>query len=272
MGFTFNGKHSSAFGITTKIKNRPHFPEPKNHTEDDASRDGEYNFSTANPDGRTRYSPKIIEVECGFVQKDMTHIQIRAHEIAVWLAAGEQKLIFDDEKALAYLARVANRLDLEPLIARVGKFTLAFRCRPFADGRCQSDLPIPDAGEEVKVVAGYGYRFDMTPTVYSVTSNKTISVYNAGNWYVKPKIKISGSFTKISLTANGKTLNYNTPLSNAEILLDCDLSKAIKDNAVNVNSNVSGQYLELSSGFNSIEITGTALNCTVTFIMDYKYL
>lgn len=272
MGFTFNGRHSNDFGITTKIRNRPHFPEPKNHVEDDASRDGEDNFSAANPDGRTRYEPKIIEVECGFVQKDMAHIQIRAHEIAVWLAAGEKKLIFDDEKALEYWARVANRLDLETLIARVGKFILAFRCRPFADGRCRSDIQIPDAPEEAVVVAGYGYRFDMVPTIYTVTGNKTISVYNAGNWYVKPKIKIAGSFTNISLSTGGRTLNYNTPLSNAEILLDCNLSKAIKDNAINVNNNVSGQYLELSSGFNPVEITGTALNCTVTFVMDYKYL
>ena len=50
-GLTFNGRHSSEFGLVMFSRNRPILPEPKLVAEDIPGMDGEYDFSV--DDGET---------------------------------------------------------------------------------------------------------------------------------------------------------------------------------------------------------------------------
>ncbi len=267
-GFVYNGKHSyKDMGIVMKSKNRPILPEPRIIVEEIPNMDGEYDFSDSNPDGHTKYKPRVIEVECSFLQRDITHLRIKAHEIAPWLACGEQQLIFDDETSVYYLARVANKLDLATEIARIGRFTLQFKCRPFSFSRVRSDQ-VPQLG--IGLQLGYGYRLDMTPTIFQVTGSALFSIFNPGT-YVKPTIRINGSCNTISFTVNGKTISYEAALANNQLDIDCDRQTAIKDGLVNALNNISGNFLELVNGLNNFQISGTGLNCTVSLIFNYLY-
>lgn len=267
LGFTFNGKHCfNDFGIVMKSKNRPILPEPKEIVEDVPSIDGEYDFSEANPEGRTKYKTKPIEVECTFFQKDLTYLRIRAHEIAAWLSCGKKPLIFDDETPVYYLAKVSNQLDLEQQIAQLGWFTINFKCDPYAYGVISSN-------EQLKfgqgLICGYGYRLDMVPTIYTITEPTTIKVYNPGT-FVKPIIKITGTGSNISIASGLKTLHYNKAFSNAELKIDCKKMQTTL-NGVNVNNDITGdEDIELVNGNNDIQINGSNLNITVT--LEFKYL
>lgn len=265
-GFTFNNKHSFRdFGIVFKSKNRPVSPEPKIVSEELPGMDGEYDFSEANPDGRVKYKSRPIELECSFLQKNMTYIRIKTHEIASWLDCGEKPLIFDDETAVYYLAINSNKLDLETQIARFGKFTLNFKCRSFA-------YSVVNSNEQIKfgqgLICGYGYRLDMVPTIYTITGPTIINVYNPGR-YVKPVVRINGSFTTLSITSGLKTLTYNKPLTNSTLIIDCNRFTATS-NGVNVNNDLSGKYIEFVHGDNTLQISGTGLNFTLT--LDFRYL
>ena len=267
-GFIFNSKHSfNDMGIVMKSKNRPILPEPRIIAEEITSRDGDYDYSEYNPDGRTKYKPRIIEVECSFLRRDMTYLRIKAHEIASWLACGEQQLIFDDETAVFYLARVNNKLDLVTEIARIGRFTLQFKCRPFAFSRVRSDQVLQLG---MGLMLGYGYRLDMSPMVFTVTGNAAFNIYNPGT-FVKPLIRISGSASNISFTANGKTMTYGAVISAEQVDINCDKMTAIKG-TTNVMNNVSGDYIEFINRNNTLQISGTGLNCTITLVFNYLYL
>jgi predicted phage tail component-like protein len=268
-GFVFNNKHSfNDMGIVMKSKNRPILPEPRIIAEEILCRDGEYDFSEANPDGRTKYKPLPIEVECSCLRKDMAYLRIKAHEIASWLACGEKQLIFDDETAVYYLARISNKLDLATEIGRIGRFTLQFKCRPFGFSRVRSDQALQLG---MGLMLGYGYRLDMSPTTFVVAGAAAYSVYNPGT-YVKPLIRISGSCSTISFTANGKTITYGAALSGGQLDIDCEKQTAIKNSTTNAMSDVTGKFIELVNGSNSLQISGTGLNCTVTLIFNYLYL
>ncbi|MDP4092601.1 MAG: phage tail family protein [Bacillota bacterium] len=264
--FTFNNKHSFRdFGIVSKSKNRPVSPEPKTVYEELPGMDGDYDFSEANPDGRVKYKARPIDLECSFLQRNMTYLRIRAHEIAAWLDCGEMPLIFDDETAAYYLARNSNKLDLETQIARFGRFTLSFKCRPFA-------FSVVNSNEQIKfgqgLICGYGYRLDMVPTIYPISGPTVLNVYNPGR-YVKPIIHINGSCTTLTITSGSKSLSYNKPLVNSELIIDCSNPMA-SINGINVNNDLSGEYIEFGNGDNALQISGTGLNFTLT--LDFRYL
>lgn len=267
-GLKFNGKHSyNDFGLIMESKNRPILPEPKIIVEEVPGTDGDYDYSEANPEGRTNYKPRPHDIGFSLKERDPAMLRIRAHEIANWLACGEQQLIYDDETAVYYLAKVVNKLDLEKLIMKVKQFTVQFKSRPFG-------FSVVDSTQQIQLgqglMLGYGYKLDMDSTVFTVTGATTLNIYNPGR-YVKPLIRITGSLTNISLASNGKTLNYNAALANETVDIDCSKPQAVKG-STNVNNNISGDYIEFINGDNSLQITGTGLNCTVSLIFRYLYL
>jgi predicted phage tail component-like protein len=133
-GLTFNGRHSSEFGLVMFSRNRPILPEPKLVAEDIPGMDGEYDFSAANPDGEVKYKPRMIDIDFTLKEREPRKLRVRANQIAAWLACGEQILIFDDEPDKFYLAMVANKLDLDNQILSIKKFTVHFKCRPIKYG------------------------------------------------------------------------------------------------------------------------------------------
>jgi predicted phage tail component-like protein len=248
-------------------KNRPILPEPKIIVEEVPGIDGDYDYSEVNPDGRTKYKPRLHDVGFSLQERNPAMLRIKAHEIAKWLACGEQQLIYDDETAVFYLARVANKLDIENQIVSVKRFTVQWKCRPYALSVVKSDEQI-QFGQGLML--GYGYKLDMVPTVFVLNGARTLNVYNPA-MHVKPLIRITGSFTNISFSANGKTLTYGAALTNETVEIDCSKQHAVKG-ASNVNNNVTGDYIEFANGDNTLQITGTGLNCTVSLIFRYLYL
>lgn len=250
-----------------RTKNRPILPEPKIIVDEIAGQDGDYDYSDSNPDNRTKYKSRPHEIEFSLKEQDPALVRIKAHEIASWLACGEQQLIYDDETAVFYLARVANKLDLENQIVSIKQFTIQWKCRPFG-------FSVVDSTQQIQfgqgLMLGYGYKLDMVPLVFNITGATALNVYNPGR-YVKPLIRITGAFTNISFTANSKTLTYGVASASGTIDIDCDKQQAVKGTA-NVNNNVTGNYIEFINGDNSLQITGTGLNCTVSLIFRYLYL
>lgn len=267
-GVTFNGKHSfNDFGLVMLSKNRPVLPEPKIVVDEIAGQDGEYDYSDCNPDGRTRYKSRTHEIEFSLKERDPALVRIKAHEIANWLACGEQQLVYDDETAVFYLARVVNKLDLENQIVSVKRFTVQWKCRPYG-------FSVVDSTQQIQfgqgLMLGYGYKLDMVPLVFTVNGNKSLNIYNPGR-YVKPLIRITGAFTNISFAVNGKTLTYGAASASGTIDIDCEKQQSIKG-STNVNNNITGEYIEFNNGDNSLQIAGTGLNCTVSLIFRYLYL
>ena len=133
-GLTFNGRHSSEFGLVMFSRNRPILPEPKIVAEDLPGMDGEYDFSAVNPDGEIKYKPRMLDIDFTIKERNPYWLRLKANQIAAWLSCGEQKLVFDDEPNKYYLATVANKLDLGNQILSIKTFTVHFRCRPMKYG------------------------------------------------------------------------------------------------------------------------------------------
>ncbi len=123
-GFSFNGKHSSEFGLYLKTINRPLLPDLRKREIIVPGRDGVYDF-----EGNT-YENKLIELQCTIIKNKMTDLRQQARVIAGWLK-NKGELRFDDEPDKYYVGRIYSSVPLENIVG-TGIFTLTFDCEPFA--------------------------------------------------------------------------------------------------------------------------------------------
>ncbi len=283
LGFSFDGIHCGSFGIIMRSKNRPVLPEPKRVIEEIPARHGVYDFSAANPYGRVMYNQREVSVECRVVCKSVEDLRQTARQIAQWLSCGEARLIFDDEPFVYYLASVANRIDLEQQVGKVGGFTLLFDCRPFAYSTICSGI-VPAYGEEISYgdrsqYGGYNIFtatndgvlpcYDPEVVLFGeVIDEFTFNVQNLGT-YVKPKIEIEGIFDNLRIISREMFLQLPAE-AYGSLLIDCENRKAIlnENNIVNL---ISGTFLELAPGDNIMRITADDLDCDIRFVFDYRY-
>lgn len=249
MDLIFNGTHSSNdLGLKMYSKVRHILPEPKLVYEDIPGTDGEYDFSEVNPDNRTKYKPFTEEITFSIIELNSTAIRIKAREIAKWLSCGEQKLIYDDEPNVYYLARIINKLDIENQLIKLKSFTALFKCRP------------------------YGYALnELSESFEGIIIGESQIINNPGT-YVKPVITITGTFSTLTLTLVDKTLTYSDAINEAEIVIDCENMSCVKDEYINKNNKLSGEFFEFENGNNILEIDGTNLNCNVEVRFRPRYL
>lgn len=110
---------------------------------------------------------------------------------------------------------------------------------------------------------------DVYSTFFSASGS--VNINNFGTLDEWPIIQIVGSFTTFSITANGLTLVYGEALVAGTLTIDCKKMTS-KLGITNKNNKVSGDWIKLLQGINSVTVTGTGLNCQVSFIFRPKYL
>ena len=138
MGFTFNGQHSSTFGVAIKSKNRQLLPAVNDRYIEIPGRHGSFHFPGELQD-------RIIELECTFIGTSRQDLREKARQIAAWLYTVERAVLsFDDEPDKYYLAKVDNAIDLSQMFV-LATFNLNFRCEPFAYGEEVKESFVGDA-------------------------------------------------------------------------------------------------------------------------------
>lgn len=124
IGFEFDGRHCSEFGIIMKSRDRALLPALRKRETEIPGRHGTYDF-----EGNT-YENKTVSIDCTTHRNSIPNLRQASRLIAGWLK-NKGKLRFDDEPDKYYIGRVYSSVSFETLLA-LGKFTLSFECEPFA--------------------------------------------------------------------------------------------------------------------------------------------
>ncbi len=272
---TYKGKHSfKDFDIIAKSINRPMIPTLTKKQLRIPGKHGSYDFD------ENEYENRFISVLFQFVGTDENNMRLQARDIAAWLSGTTyEPLTFNDEPDKYYLARIYDAVELGTF-AKLGVCTIEFECLPFA-------LYQVSSGEEVIIDNDLLLDSDITlnptdPYTMVVTSNTSANINYIGTQDVglgspdgsKFDIVITGSFSTLSITINGRTINYNTAVSEKTVIIN-NVDATIKANGNNALFNCTGdliRFLKLVPGNNTVSITGTGLNCTVLFDFRPQYL
>ncbi len=139
MGVTLNSIHSSTYDLVMLSKNRQLLPNLADGLIYVPFRSGSY----LQPG---KFNDRLITVEFGVVADSLTDLRSRARLIAAWLyTKARVPLIFDDEPGMTYNAKAEGAIDFESTLIRKGKFTVVFRCEPFAIGVSRMKPVLVDA-------------------------------------------------------------------------------------------------------------------------------
>ncbi|PGU31405.1 phage tail protein, partial [Bacillus cereus] len=106
---------------------------------------------------------------------------------------------------------------------------------------------------------------------YSVTSPSYLRVENLGSLVVRPIIEITGSASSMTLNANGKNFSVGGFPEGTTLLIDSTHYVVMKDGQ-NYIHKMTGDFLELMPGANTVGVGGTNLNINITFKFRAKYM
>lgn len=222
-GFSFDGVHSSTYGIYLAKSPFLLLPELTNYFETIPGREGVLDYGS-------NYQQREIKLSCMVLAVSEQDLKKKSRAIAAWLdpAKGLKRLIFDAEPDKFYLTRVTRGVQVEQ-IAKQGRFEVTFTA--------------PDP---------YAYALD--DQIFTYTQIGSYTFERDGTAISYPKIEIKGMNTKgsgiIRITLNGRGVGYTGDLSSSELLvIDSDLLTAYKE--------VNGQRTSAINDIDSVDFPVT---------------
>lgn len=263
---SLGGKSPRELGLQTLRKSRrPVLPNTVDTTVSIPGMHGAYDFGAD-------LGPRPIELECAFITRNAYELQQRISDFAAHLLDGDGRprtmdLIFNVTPDRYLMVRYSGGMPIDRIVG-LGTFTLPLIAYdPFV---YQTDLmteiswdsPISMDREDIFMDDVYSF---------SVSGPGSAAVNNFGQLNAQPVIEISGSFTSLTITVNGRTLSYNEPLTGGVLAIDTKKMTA-RIGSTNKLYAVSGQWPVLTKGVNNVQIGGSGLNCTVSFPFRAKYV
>jgi len=110
-----------------RSKNRQLLPEPNDRYVQVPGRQGAILFPRELGD-------RHIDIDCAFVEKNLSDLRVRVREIAAWLHTTDRAMLsFDDEPGKYYRGKLLLSVDFSHL-STMGEFSLTFVCEPLAYG------------------------------------------------------------------------------------------------------------------------------------------
>lgn len=266
-GFTFNGKHSSEFGVFLLSTDRALLPEMTRREKTLSRKNGAYDF------GDNLYTKRVISATLTFFNDDMIANKIQARNIAAWLNSKEaRKLVFDDEPDKYYYARIYSPLNFATQQA-IAEISIEFECQPFAYsvfdtgvdvGWSESDYPWLTEG--LRFGGSNNYKFTATgATSFTFDNPGTQETGAKSPQTSKFTLTVQGSWNNLVFTLNGKSLTYSGSATGTLIFDNVNLEATL--NGSNALSNITGNletFLEVLAGQNTLSVTATSLNVIVT--------
>jgi len=266
ISFEYKGIRGSEYGIYCKTEKRSLLPALRRREFEIYGKSGIIDI------GNNDYAPKIMTVKLTYIGANLVDLRSKARLLASWLNSSTWgKLVFDDEPDKYYLARVKDGIDLNNILM-TGEMSVNFECQPFAY-MCISTGADPTWDEadfpwitEIPWNMVQSYQFSATGTTnYTFEHPGTQEIGCNSPQGSKFDIVISGSWTTLEISMNGKTLEF-TEAGTGTLVID-NVDMEVKLNGLNKLSALDGDidsFLNIVPGENTIGVSGTGLNITVT--------
>ena len=238
-------------------------PQVRDFSVEIAGRDGELDFGSS-------FSTRSIQLV--FFITDNTNLgyydKVAAASALFNPMKGEQIISFDGElSGKRYLARAAGTI---PISKGSEVRTLSIPLK--------MSWPFPESIQDTSAKEygqGFEYGQSLEYTLHSAQVTATgqeIDIMHDGTYKVAPLIRVTGSFTNLSLSDGRSTFTYTGTTVVGDIIeIDCKAYTVTK-NGVNAYAHSNGVFFLLESGTTTFKVTGSGLNCKIEFIFRHTYL
>lgn len=248
----------------TRSSSRPILAGTVDATSSIAGKHGAFYFGS-------KLNPLQFGLECAMFTSDPASLQAAADRLAEYLldATGsprELELVFDIKPGKKYMVYYSGSLDIGRVVG-FGQLTLPLTAyNPFS---YQTELSNTLTWDSEVLMDNDQLTFE-DGFDFEITEPQAVEVVNFGALEIWPTIQIDGSFTTLSITVGDRTLVYGETVAAGSFTIDNERMQA-RLSSTNKNNKVSGRWIKLAPGRNNVEIGGTELNCSVSFIFAAKY-
>lgn len=264
MGIKLDGYSPDYFGLVfLKDHYHPLTPEMRNKTMVIPGMSGEWDFGSER-------GPKPFNLPFEMIEYDLFERQRKLNTLVAFLydAYGkprEIKLTFDYEPDKFYSVKLAEKIDPERLIS-TARFVISFKAhKPEKKFILKSDEITWDT--DIPIMSDI--MWDTGLTDWQITSPQSFEIVNNGQLAIPLTLKIVGSGTNVTFSANGKTLSLGTFSNKTIEILD---NSVVKFDGVADLTSTNGVFPILLPGVNTVTVNGTNLNLTVSESLTYQYI
>jgi len=221
----------------------------------------------------TRYDERTFTLECGIIRElDVFDLQRRLREFAVFLLnergkPRDIKLTFDYEPDKYYTVKFRGQISPDRIFA-LGSFILTLVADdPYAYSNVSSE-EVVWGNSDIDFMANYTLGHESVQSV-QITAPTTVKCSVAGG-LIRPTIEIVGTATSVQMSANNKSFSLGA-FSNATIMIDGASYNVHKD-GVSTLALMTGDFIELLNGENTIQIKGNGMNFKLCVKFRDKYI
>ncbi|WP_054028137.1 phage tail domain-containing protein [Bacillus sp. FJAT-28004] len=218
-----------------------------------------------------KLAPLQFGLDCAMFMSNPIELQAAADRLAEFIldssgSPRQLELVFDIKPGKKYLVYYSGSLDIGRVVG-FGEFVLPLIAYdPFS---YQTDLSNTLTWDSEVLMVNDLLTFD-DGFDFIIAGTQTVEVVNYGALEIWPTIKIVGSFITLYIKLGDRTLVYGESVASGTVTIDNERMQA-KLAATNKNNKVSGRWIKLAPGRNNVEIGGTGLNCSVSFVFAAKY-
>lgn len=240
LGFTFNGIHSSVYGVTGASK-IPILPERRRSTIEISGRDGTFDFNIDS------YAPRILSVDCLIKADTGSALRSAIAAAAAWLS-GSGYLVFDHAPTKRWQAKVYTGISPQrsPTAAQ---FSIDFEVQPYAED-------VNALTDTIGTSKDYGSAFIFYPII-TITKGAT-----------------TASALQIALLSTGEAVLVNDSIVAGDVLvIDMAAGKVTKNGVTCMEKvAISSLFFGVPPGAQTINVTTTGnYSAAITYRRRYLY-
>lgn len=246
----------------------PMTPEVRRKTITIPGKSGEWDFGS-------EWGSRPFELPFKRIEQDPIEMQRKLREFVAFLldSYGKPrpiKLVFEYEPDKYYQVKLDGMITPARL-ALMSEFTLPFVAHnpnalfivPTDEITLDSDVPLLS---DITLDAEYSFDFSI------VNGTQSITVYNAGTLTVRPTLIFTGTADELAVsTAKAGGSFTIQPFANKTIEINGDLY-TVKSGGVETLSIMTGNFIELDPGKNTVTIRGVNLNANLKIRFNYQYI
>ncbi|QSF42654.1 phage tail domain-containing protein [Paenibacillus tianjinensis] len=257
-----NGVWLSTLDILLVSREIPALPDTEENTVKIAGRDGVKNFGST-------YAARTIGLGL-FIMGDDYDGTVAKLAALFNIRRGPLVIIFDDRPDKRYIAEYRGSMSFD---TSTGNRLISVPLKmddPWVESVQNTEQHEYGAG----LSFGEGYFYISDSSFPIIASGQTVTVDNIGSETAYPLIRITGSFTDLSISDSTHSFTFSGSIGANDVLeIDCDPDKCtVRLNGANAYSRSNGVFFELPPGATTFTINATSPSFTLEIIYRYKYL
>jgi hypothetical protein len=271
MGIEFRNVKSTDLGLIVKTVSLELLPKAKTSIQSALNRDGSYDFSNVNEDGRIHYEDRVFQFKISLIRNTRVNIQKAFSKMIGWLYGDFGPLELDDMPNIIWVAKLENAEKISQEFIHAGEANIYFRVKPFAKSTVNT---YSNVKLNSNLLLGSNYKIGgvIKDYTYSIGTSTKLNINNIGTWYTKPRFKVTGTYTYVEIKNKyNKSFKYFGGSVENIIDIDFDTNFITKDN-IPINDKAIGLGWEFTSGINETTFLTDGVNVKVMLYMDYYYL